>query len=603
MKKFLKNKLIFKEFALIFFAYSVVTIVVTWPFVLNFSSSVWGYVGDNWGSIWQAWWEKKAVLEGLDYRVSPLVGFPWGTNVSAGGVKEWLWWGPMKLLTFPFSELVAFNLVSFLSFPLSGLTMYGLMRWVLKSKKLLSPPAFVAGLIFTFAPYHFWQSYTHISLGQIQYLPLYFLAFLYFFERPSVERGLLWGASFAAIVYSSFYYTYFVGLVSIPLVFVYSRKLHKLLKLPRFWAGAGAFLVIAILGLVPIYLSLYKGQVVGAAGDILHRDIQDLLSLSIRPWDFLIPAPDHFLFGKYTSQIYAWIRSQSMDFKTISAYLPEKVLYVGWVGLILGCIAMIKFLKTNKYAPFFVTLAAGAFLLGLPPFIYIKTHQIFFPSYFLYKFFPMFRVYTRVGVLAQLAVGVLAGLGMSFFLSKFKSSFSRVSVAALVAFIILFEFQGKPAQNSTDVSNLEKVDPAYAWLIKRGKPGAIIEYPQEYDSQEALFFQRYHERPIFNMLGTPDQYILWKKLHNITDPEVPGMLAALGIKYAVWHHSDTLYPKGNPIDEPRYRKFYNPWLDKDTAELALVYKGPDAYIFEITVGPSFGSKEDVLEAVKSSLPQ
>ncbi|MFH1895949.1 MAG: hypothetical protein ABH814_00535 [bacterium] len=621
MKKFLKNNLKLSEYLLVFLAYLVVAVVVTWPFVSNFSSSVWGYMGDNWGSIWQAWWEKKAVLEGFDYRVSSLVGYPWGTNVAAGGVKEWLWWGPVKGLTFLVGEVPAFNLVSWLSFPAAGFTMYLLSKYVgcrmtddrRKNKRIhptpdighLTLPAFIAGLIFSFSPYHFWQSYTHVSLGQIQWLPLYFLAFLYFWQKPCFKRGLLWGLGFAALVYSSFYYTYFVFLVSFFLLGFKLLKSPKLLKTVSFWRGLAAFVAVSLLSLLPVALSLFRGQVGGAAGGVLHRDIQDLLSLSLRPWDFLIPAPNHFLWASVASKIYAWIVPFSMDFKTISAYLPERVVYVGWVGLLLGVVGFTHGVKGVKRGRggrsnilFFATLVCLAVLLGLPPFIYIKTHRILFPSYFLYQIFPMFRVYTRVAVLVQLGVAVLAGVGVGVLAEKLKSRSASIGLIGLIGLMVLLEFQGSPFSNATYVGNLSKVEPAYEWLIEKGKPGAIIEYPQEYDTQEALFFQRHHQRPIFNMLGEPEQYILWAKVANITDPEVPGMLATLGVKYVVWHHSDTLYPKGNPIDEPRYRKFGAPPIAGDTGELALVYKGPDAYIYEITVGPSFGSKEDVLNAVK-----
>lgn len=620
----MKGKL--KESVLIFCLYSLVVMLVTYPFIFNFSTHVWGYVGDNWGSIWQAWWEKQAAIVGVDHSITPLVGYPWGTNVGLGGVKEWLWWGPVKFFTLLLGEVPAFNLVSLLSFPMAGLTCYWLVSFVLERNRSnhklprlpkyltsfakVSLPAFVSGLVYSFAPYHFWQSYTHISLGQIQWLPLYFLALLYFFEKPNIKSGLLWGVSFGALVYSSFYYTYFVVLVSIPLVLLCLARQPRLLRQRSAWFGLIALALISAASLVPVYFSIFQGRVVGAAGDILHRDIQDLLSLSLRPWDFIIPAPDHFLFGKFTDLIYAWIRGFSMDFKTISAYLPERVVYVGWVGLLLTGVSAITWVKGGKrgmggmcgFVLFFGLLVLLAGLLGLPPFIYFKTHKIVFPAYYLYKLFPMFRVYTRTAVLIQLGIAVLAGFGLQLIFHKIKKLFIKIAFTLGVLLLILLEFQGESYKNTTEFANLEKVNPAYEWLIEKGKPGAIIEYPQEYDTQEALFFQRLHRRPIFNMLGEPEQYILWKKFHNITDPEVPGMLATLGIKYAVWHHTDTLYnPRGNPMDEPRYRKFYPIWLDKDTAELELVYKGPDAYIYEIKVGPSFGSKEDVLEAVKSSV--
>ena len=97
------------------------------------------------------------------------------------------------------------------------------------------------------------------------------------------------------------------------------------------------------------------------------------------------------------------------------------------------------------------------------------------------------------------------------------------------------------------------------------------------------------------MLGTPTQYRIWDKVGNPTDPEVPEILASLGIKYAVWHHTDTLYPNGNPLDDMRFGNYQVLSLDEEFYGLKLVHKGPDAYIFEITASPSYATKEEVWE--------
>ena len=38
------------------------------------------------------------------------------------------------------------------------------------------------------------------------------------------------------------------------------------------------------------------------------------------------------------------------------------------------------------------------------------------PSFFMYKILPMFRAYCRFGIVVELAVAVLAGFGLKFFL-------------------------------------------------------------------------------------------------------------------------------------------------------------------------------------------
>ncbi|MFH1896340.1 MAG: hypothetical protein ABH814_02625, partial [bacterium] len=159
----------FKKLTVVFLAYLAIAAIFTYPLIFKLSSSVWGNPGDNSGFLTSGF--GGVALE-------PLVS----------------WTG--QLVALLFGNTVAFNLLTFLSFPLAGVTCYCLVEYVgrqmtdVRRQKTevkdhptsdIRHPAFVAfvsGLVFSFSPYHFWQSYHHFTLGQVQWLPLFFLALL-----------------------------------------------------------------------------------------------------------------------------------------------------------------------------------------------------------------------------------------------------------------------------------------------------------------------------------------------------------------------------------------------------------------------------------------
>jgi hypothetical protein len=407
-----------------------------------------------------------------------------------------------QLLTLIGGKVFAFNFLTFVSFPLAGTTMYLLANYVprrltlkvksantfkvvlgehgrlpklLTSLRQISPAAFLAGIIFAFCPYHFWQSYDHFTLGQIQWLPLFFLAFLIFLEKPSPKRGLWLGLAWALNFLTNLHYGYFTILLAGAYLFskailnVGRRFPHPsgICSFTRrvFLAGLPA-LAIAALAITLWYL---RTKIVGS--DILEPDfarpLDDVFALSARPWDYLIPAPNHLLLGNWGQEILHKIWSIKENYRYASPFLPERVIYLGIVPLVLAAYSILAkdhrswvmdYRKKSKiisstihHLPSIISLTALLLvLLSLPPFFDFSFGRIHFPNFLLYKIFPFVRVYARLGIVVSMLVALLAAIGIANLNSKkravlkFKVGIGNWSWLLVLGIIILVLFEFLP---------------------------------------------------------------------------------------------------------------------------------------------------------------
>jgi len=579
------------------FFYTLISAFMTYPLVLRLNSGVYGYSGDNFGLLWHLWWQKQAVLRGVTFSPSPMVGAPFGTVISAlPGEPGWSY--PIIWLTNLFNETLAFNLLVFLSFPLAALTMYLLSFYVTKN----TWASLVAGLIYAFCPFHFWQIYVHFGLGNIQWLPLFVLGLLHFERvrgaqpppRLLAKAALLWGLAWGWVFLNSVYFGYFSLLLAgayyfskliFRLIFERQQGLLPRPALMRLGGGLAVAAVVALLLALPGLWPMMREQAgKEVAGQTVARPIEHMLSMSARPWDFLLPAPDQPRLGEWSDSVYIRIRSLSNDYKTISAFLPERVVFLGWLPLLLAILGLVRGSKSDRYRSLTFIFSLSSLILLLvsaPPFVYIKGFKLLLPSYFLYQVLPMFRVYVRLGILLQLLVALLASVGLTMWLSRLSGRRSLI-LAVVLGALVLGEFNNLPPSKVTPTTALPE---SYRWLSQQEGDFIVAEYPKAYDTQDALFWQRFHGKKVFNTLGEPDYYRVWDQIEHLYYPEAPQILANLGVRYVVWHYQDPVYNGFSPVDETRWQKFLEPEVKTDLPGLAIRERLSDAYVYEVTVPP------------------
>ena len=459
---------------LIFAFYFILAAIFTYPLLFKLNSITWGNPGDNSAVITKAF--NSVYMEILP---------------SYQG----------RLLSWLFNPKIAFNLLTFISFPLAGLTMYWLVGYVLcnchfdrvysrvdKSKtnqvKDLSTSrlrfarddvsAFFAGLVFTFSPYHFWQSYEHITLAQIQWLPLFFLALIRFTNKPTPKNGLLLGLAWAINFLTNLHYGYFCLLLAGAYVFSRTATFFVETRFPSLKLGTNVassrrdvacyvstiakslLPAITFSGLVVLLWHLRsKAGGVALAGSGFSRPLDEIFALSARPWDYLIPAPNHWLWGKAGQELLHNLWSIKKDYRYASPFLPERVIYIGFVPLLLALSLISNVIKrlykkanrqlskvacggtrvltggsqlrpekvrsgafSNKQVLLLLLTAIAMMILSLPPFFDTSHGRLLLPNYLLAKYFPMVRVYARLGIVVNMLIALLSALGLQKLASK-----------------------------------------------------------------------------------------------------------------------------------------------------------------------------------------
>ncbi len=337
----------------------------------------------------------------------------------------------------------------------------------------------------------------------------------------------------------------------------------------------------------PILKTLFttpRTELIAFKGDI--RPLRDLFGNSARPLGYLLPSQENPIFGGYTKR---FVKSPFYG-----GHPVEHTLYLGWVGIMLSIVAVREWRRRNrrqvgrwesgqvrkgekaqvsrgqrlsgdqvirlagerkdrspitvhrsqKAVSFFLFAGIVALLFSHSPYTEIGNFRILFPSYFMYKALPMFRVCARFGIVVMLCVSVLAGIGLTSILEKIKNVKKRRVFLSIVLLLVFIEFTPTlPAS----VVNAVNPPPVYKWLTKQEGDFAIAEYPLKGD-QEYQFWQRIHQKRLVNG-ALPGTYAdkVRREIVDILKPETPGILKFLGAKYVILHPDKYLESEDVPI--------------------------------------------------------
>lgn len=263
-------------------------------------------------------------------------------------------------------------------------------------------------------------------------------------------------------------------------------------------------------------------------------------------------------------------------------------------------------------------LSSWMFLVSMPPAITVRGINIYFPSFFLFKLLPEFRVYARAGVFVLLGMTIIAGYGLkvisvslSNFLNKFpfltKTRIRNINLIRLTLFLgltglVLFENLNLSPAAAMDV---EKIPQVYQWLRDSKEDLMIIEYPKDnsgndlgggcpswlsagvvrdYNRAYEIFYFRVHQKKLFgfNHLEPSERALL----SNLADPMAYALLKNYGVTTVVIHTRDPMiglhplpYPQENPLDEcwrrrimPKPDKVYEKFIKVAEFSDGIVYK-------------------------------
>lgn len=158
------SSLTLRQHGVIVALFAFMTVIFTWPLVLQMNSSS---TGDGYIYLQSFWWFKKALLTFQNPFTTDYLFFPQGANLAFNsGVYS------SFLLTLPASLFwgipQAVNSSHLLSFTLSGYFMFLLAYNLFRNREA----AFLAGLIYAYIPYHVNHFPAQLNLSELQWLPL-----------------------------------------------------------------------------------------------------------------------------------------------------------------------------------------------------------------------------------------------------------------------------------------------------------------------------------------------------------------------------------------------------------------------------------------------
>ena len=146
------------------------TVVFTYPSIFHISDKVIGD-GDVWTFLWNLWWMKFSLLNFLNPFFTDYIFYPVGDSLFLHA-----WNYPLSLLSIPlqalWSPITIYNIFCLFSFILAGYGMYRLARYF----GIGFYGALLAGIAFSFCPYHFSHLRGHFNLIHYQWIPFFILS-------------------------------------------------------------------------------------------------------------------------------------------------------------------------------------------------------------------------------------------------------------------------------------------------------------------------------------------------------------------------------------------------------------------------------------------
>lgn len=534
VRRFLKKSELY-----LFACYAVVTTLVTYP-AITMSPRVHALPGDPTGTLYLLWWFRYSFFAGLPVSNVGLVAAPfgWPLNIFATDV---LTNNSLRALSIITNEAAAYNIFLMLSFFLSAVAMYYLVRYLTGSR----PAAFFSGLAYAFCPYMLFHGEAHLGLVAAFWIPFFFLLLVKAWRERRTAYIIASGLSFIVLTLFNYQYGLLSGLFAVAFLCLlalmerpWSRR--ELDWEPLLKAVTVAFAIGAALFVLFILFSTTSRAAIRV------DDATSVVGLSARPLDYLVPKPGG------SGGILGRLLGSGLDFAHQGAAGGENSVFLGYIPLALALYALVLAVRGRRWAAMgtstdlpegsrtmiaALTACAGlALVLSGPPVAHLFGVTFNTPSYLLKWLFPNFRAYARFGLVVMFCVAVLAGFGLAALVRRWRLTGARALAIAALCVLVLLEFANVPPFHSLDT---RATTDYYRWLRDRPADVTVAIYPMTaghtLPTYEYLFWQRVHQKKMVNGAGveTPEAERFRETVMDLTHPATPGILSYLGVDYVM----------------------------------------------------------------------
>ena len=504
VKQLITKKILFEHLSVILI-FSVLTVIFTFPVILDFTSEAAGLeCYDKCHMMWRFWWTNFSFENGLDFQHSNYIFYPDGAGIG-GNVAYFTTYIGSLLVQF-LNYTTAWNVIWF-----SGLVFGGYGCYLLANnfnRNYLS--SIIAGIIFTFTTYHMAHSMTHIGLSMVVWIPILALFLFKLLEKQSKLYAIVGGIIFFLVSLTHLYYSVFVIMFSIVFFAIYIFRQKKVSN-KTFITNFSILLTIGLISTSILFFTnptfshgdeewVFEAVVAETTAEYA-RSAQEHFLFSTSLENLIVPTPDH------TTQMFSdyllFDSFYSFFGKSIQYLQIEQYAFLGYSVIFLSALAVIKYRQNHIW---FWLLICGIFIvMSFGPELKIlhEPTGIVMPDKLFYDAIPGWdelRAPARFIVMANLSLAMLASFAVyGLIKNKFSSFKQQLMLASIIGFVILFEFSMIPYP--TDV---EPIPDIYEEIKNDESKFAILPAPiggtGDYmlmSDPRILYHQIYHEKPIY----------------------------------------------------------------------------------------------------------
>ncbi len=521
----------------VFLFFTLLAVVLTYPVVFHLGDRVIGaYRGDNFHYLWQLWYPAHAVF---DLHTSPFldpdVYVPYGFDLIRNQDLS-----PANVLlfmpvTYLLGEVVTYNLLVFISFPLTAFGTYLLARQLWGSRA----GALLAGVIVAFCAYRVTRSTGHLTMVTTEWIPFFFLFLEETIRNPNRRSAILVGIFYALSALATWTYAWLLAIAAVLYLAVRVRWWTERKRLVPLLSSGFLAIVVALVLVVPFAIPYVQATNSSA---VTARPPEESQAFSASIADFFIPSAFHTIWGE-------WVRENWRSGNN-GLWLSEWQVYLGAVALVLASVGILG--QRSRIAGALVVVAAGSFVIALGPTLYIihpaplagvaaraPLSPIPLPVSILDQVPPLryLRGWARMGFFVEFAVGLLAAGGLASLLQALRQRFgTRARNAQLVLTVSIF---GLVVLDSLSVPfGMAEVSPrpVDVWLAQQSEKFTIMEYPvlNNAYSGPAMYVTRLTgKRTVMGYASYPPNLAFWGILSHFPSPDALDLLKHWGVKYVL----------------------------------------------------------------------
>ncbi len=409
--------------AAILVAFLGASVLLTWPLCAHFATRIGGDFGDHWQTLWGMWWVHEALLT---LHQSPFfsrfVHWPAGVPLvfETFDLTDCLLVLPLWRFLPP---IAVFNTAELWSYVLGGYFFYHFAREI-TGEDGSRPAAFLAGALFTFAPYHFGHALGHMHVVALEWVPLYFFLLVRAAHRPELRWPVLAALALAAASLASWYYLLFCVVLTVP----YLAWRAATDASCRTWPALRRALLLGATFLALLW-PLFSAMLAARAAEP-WEGAHDPVTFSSDLWEFFVPNAAQALGGRFSS---VWSR--------FSGNPAENCDYLGYALLALAGLGA----WADRRARVFLATAAVGFTLALGPYLHVGgrvVRSVLLPYGWLTRAVALLDFTgcpVRAGFIAIFGLATAAAFGLDRLLRPGARRRLRGGLAALLTGLALVE--------------------------------------------------------------------------------------------------------------------------------------------------------------------